>query len=96
MHTHNPLTIKELNAKCMSKMDAFKDLDCTFDFALPQGWLNEFADWCEKHAPEVSYHLILSSTVWAYPSGGFGGPITCCSEVKSAFDHWERCTRPLC
>lgn len=40
----------------------------TFDYALPQGWLDQFKG--------EEYDKVRSSTVWAYPEGkAFGEPI---------------------
>lgn len=59
----------------------------TYDYALPQQWLDEFADYCREHYTQVTYNLILSSCVWAY--GDTQGPVTCCYEVMVAFWMWQ-------
>ena len=61
-----------------------------FDYALPQDWLNDVTKFAQAHQaefPEVTYDLISSTTVWAYPHDGqnyFNGkPFTCCAEVEA-------------
>lgn len=60
----------------------------TFDYALPQQWLDNFVDgpFMKIQFPRMSreeiYSLVLSTTVWIYPKGSsFGGPISGCSEI---------------
>ena len=68
----------------LSKLDYFKKYDESFDSALPQQWLDAFAD----HSNDITYHQIVSTTVWAYESD-YTGPVTCCTEVLEAFQRWE-------
>lgn len=96
MQAFNPKTIDELIAAAVTKGDVFKDLGMTYDYAVPQPWLDAFADWC-KYCPmtnitRVTYSLILSTTVWVYPPIGKGqcGPMTCCSEVLWAWNAYMR------
>ena len=77
-------TKEQLSLVQYSKSDMFgPQLDCAFDYALPQEWLNEFS----KH---IDYDLIRTTVVWAYPKehSTFGVPVTCCEEV---FKTW--CSR---
>lgn len=97
MRTHNPKTIRELKAMNAYKADLFKDMDGAFDYAMPQGWLDSFSDWCKQADPTITYELIRSTTVWAYQDS-IGRPVTCCKEVASAYRWMEGCllagTRP--
>ena len=73
-----------------TKADLFQDLvaeGVTFDYALPQVWLNEFSDWCRRHYPSVTYGLILTTTVWGYGEKR-QGPIFRCREVFEAYSRW--------
>lgn len=80
-------TFTELNQMGVTKGELFaelrKDKTHEFDYALPQDWLNEFATFCEKHAPLVTYDLIRSTTVWVYPESA---PMSLCIEVDAALD----------
>ena len=76
-------TYEELNTMRVTKGELFLG-ESDFDFALPQTWLDDFAAWCSVHAPEVTYHLILSTTVWSYKDSFFGKPLTRCIEVQTA------------
>ena len=95
------LTIDQLQALGINKGDAFCNLiDGSFDYALPQPWLDTFAAWCRGNTwhINVTYDLILSTTVWHYPAypntGGCYskavGPVTCCEEVYMAYKEYER------
>ena len=44
MRQHNLKPIAELTELRQSKSDIFGDSKLNFDYALPQGWLNAFAD----------------------------------------------------
>jgi len=75
------LNIAQLKALVISKQECFANLGKTFDYALPQDWLNDFSDWCKCHPMRsfvVTYDAISSTTVWIYPESM---PATCCSEV---------------
>lgn len=83
-------TAAELTRAGISKAEAFKTLneqeDVSFDYALPQPWLDAFAKWCETHYPDISYHLILSTTVATYHKSQLGEVFcTRCSEVYGAY-----------
>lgn len=76
-------SINTLYSMNVTKEDLFKGLGFTFDYALPQPWLDELV--ARPGAP--SYRTVLSTTVWAYPPGLFmGKPLTVCTEVQSAID----------
>ena len=71
----------------VTKERIFKGVDFTFDYALPQTWLDSLAD--KIYSP--SYNVILSTTVWAYPPGNFFGiPVTACVEVQQAIDKFNK------
>lgn len=89
MQTHNPRTIEQLQRASTTKGKAFADYPHTVDCALPQPWLDAFADWCRSYRPKITYHLILSSTCWSYGNSCMGYPVTVCSEVSEAFDAWQ-------
>jgi hypothetical protein len=85
------LTIKQIENLHVSKGDLFQPLKnegCEFDYALPQDWLNDLADYCRVYFPSVTYDLIKSTTVWMYSAGGFtfGDAFTACTEVQRAMD----------
>lgn len=84
-------SISELESMNVSKGEIFKELTnegTTFDYALPQNWLDELANYCKKYIPTVTYNMILSTVVWGYGEGDyFGHPITCCKEVERAIQY---------
>lgn len=89
-YNHGPsgyTTAKELLNTSYTKGKLFQgaDKEGSFDYALPQGWLDDFANWCGVNAPHVTYHLIMSTTVWLYPKNGTHGPMTACREVGNAY-----------
>jgi hypothetical protein len=67
-----------------SKSRIFEKIGCTFDYALPEGWLEEFV---KRHSLVLNSDLVLRTTVWAYPQEGpfhiFGVPVSCCLEVHN-------------
>ena len=80
-------SLETLTNMSISKSEIFKDMNISFDYTLPQGWLNRIAQL--PGAP--SYDAILSTTVWAYPPGLFFGiPITACIEVQQAINELNR------
>lgn len=84
-------TIQTLEARRVTKGELFQGVRDIFDYALPQDWIDAFSTWCAGRFPEVTYHLILSTTVWAYPRGYLlGRPLTACTEVRRALDAWNR------
>ncbi len=70
----------------LSKQEAFKDIECTFDTAIPQSILDAMVE--ESGLP---YHLVLSSTVWAYPKEYmyFGTPVSCIYEIQEAWNRFS-------
>ena len=92
MRTHNLMTLAQLSEKPRSKQEVFEGLEGSFDYAMPQGWLNGFSDWCKTHCPEVTYDLIRSTTVWHYKPerDSMGRPCTCSLEVARAYLEMER------
>ena len=56
MLTHSPRNLEHLLSEPTTKGDVFADFTDTFDFALPQDWLDRFADWCKVvgNAPIVT------------------------------------------
>jgi len=66
-----------------SKEDLFKDMECTFDYSLPQMVLNDLV-----RMSNLPYRTILSTTVWAYPDSHklSGLPISCAEEIQAAWD----------
>lgn len=88
-------TFSALNQYRRTKGELFQDFTeqtgiKTFDYALKQNWLDNFAEWCKENRPAVTYHLISSTTVWAYPEGYYGGkPISVCVEVDEALNAYS-------
>ena len=75
-------TIEQLKEERMSKEELFDGSNFSFDYSMPQDWLNDFSDWCKKYQPEISYDLIHSTTVWAYTGKHYYGfPVFECIEV---------------
>lgn len=74
-------TINQIESMHLTKEDLFKDLTCTFDYALPQNWLDHFCA-VNFHLP---YPLVLSTTVWVYPENK---PLSACLEVQQAILQW--------
>lgn len=62
----------------ITKGELFSDLDETFDYALPQSWLNYFVQ-----KTGLDYDLVRSTTVWLYQNN-YIGPITVSAEVADA------------
>lgn len=93
----NTLTIAQLNAAPKSKAEHFAPLQkagSTFDYNLPQDWLNRVTEFAwERSSGEFKhlgidsknnlYDLIRSTTVWAYPAMYHTGkPVTVSREVE--------------
>ena len=75
-----------------TKEDLFSSIDGVFDYALPQIWLNNFSEWCEKQgAHHLTYDLIRSTTVWSYtkPMPTHGRPVSACREVAEAIRDYD-------
>lgn len=79
--------LKELIENPMSKEELFRDSTFSFDYSLPQDWLNEFSLWCKTfNIPEMSYDVILSTTIWAFTEKNYYGfPVFGCLEVYEAY-----------
>lgn len=91
MRMHNMHSSAALTARHLSKQEIFEDCPATYDFALPQNWLNDFSEWCECHFRGVTYDLIRSTCVWVYPERyACGEPMTCCLEVLKAYEGWVK------
>jgi hypothetical protein len=57
----------------------------SFDYALPQNWLNRFVA-----ITKLDYNLVLSTTFWVYEIGSvFGKPISGCCEVQNKIDTYR-------
>lgn len=87
-------TFEELNQMRITKGELFallKSEGVEFDYALPENWVDALHAFCEVHNPLITYHLIVSTTVWVYlPKGDyFGGPCTACKEVQEAINAWQ-------
>jgi hypothetical protein len=84
-------TMKQIENMHVSKGELFQTLKnegTEFDYALPQDWLNDLADYCRVYFPSVTRDLITSTTIWVYASQGFtfGDAYTACTEVQRAID----------
>lgn len=92
--TPYPQTINSLHTGHFTKQDLFLQtmLDRigykTFDYALPQPWLNAFDRHCKEHCTNVTYDLIRSTCVWGYGQDK-SGPVTACFEVMVAYWMWQ-------
>ena len=84
-------TLKELKESGISKRELTKDIKFTFDYAVPQPWLDDFSEWCKLNHPELNYHTILFSVVWGYPEKlrFCGLPIFFCKEVLNAHREYQ-------
>ncbi len=83
-------TCKQLEALHLSKEECFANLEGSFDYAVPQQWLDKFANWCRDNAMTprgTTYDLIRSTTVWVYPESE---PMTCCAEVYYAYQRYQQ------
>ena len=79
-------TWKEIIFKNSSKGDFVKDYTSfykydSFDFALPQDWIN----WFCKHTG-LKYEIVRFSTIWVYDRGR-SFPESFCKEVQRAIDN---------
>ena len=88
MKTHNVQSLQYWNENPTSGEAIFKDLPGSFDYALPQPWLDAFAKSVGPDTPlgDEPYYAIMTTTVWSYDGGSHSGqPVTCCEEVAAAF-----------
>ena len=86
--------LEKLKEMRVSKRELVKMMlieDITFDYALPQNWLDDFVDGAAmkikfpRLSREEVYSLVLSTTVWVYPKGStFGHPISGCTEIATS------------
>jgi len=82
-------TVNELTESSISKGKAFESLEGSFDYSLPQYWLDSVTKFAiDSGRLDVSYDLILSTTVWQY-SNGHGRPLTCCQEVAEIIEQYH-------
>lgn len=80
------ISTKTLESMHVTKGELFASVKNTFDYAIPQDWLNNFADYCETWNKNITYDLIRSTVVWEYPKDSiFGRPLFACTEVKKAY-----------
>lgn len=91
-----PMTKGQLLQEVLTKQGLVGSTDCT----IPQGFLNELADyateqkWClnlfSNHADR--YHAIRTFLAYHYPAGcgGFGEPIALCREVQDLLDAYNQ------
>lgn len=80
------LTKGEIFDHLSSREKLFQDDALTFDYALPQTWLDDFVK-----RSGLEYHLVLGTTIWAY-LGTVQGPVSCCIEVQRKLEklYYER------
>lgn len=85
-------TLSELQLIGRSKGEMFAAVESTFDYALPQRYLDELTEYATNHPaqfPTITYHAILSTTVMEYPSGCCGRLLTCCKEVAELIEAYH-------
>lgn len=63
----------------------------SYDTALPQNWLDRFADYAIRCDNRITYYFILSTTVWAYgkEAGAFGRPVSFCYEINRLLKRYD-------
>lgn len=84
-------SLDKLERMNITKGELFKGLEGVFDYALPQGWLDHFSEWCKVNAPRLTYGWITFTTVWSYGKGDLlGGPVSACNEVHTAIVEFYR------
>lgn len=84
-------SIEELNTIKRTKKELFEQFADSFDWSVPQDWLDDFSAWCIVNYPNVTYDLIRSTTVWSYAQGNhFGYPVTVSKEVDTALQSYRR------
>jgi len=62
-----------------------------WDGALPKDWLENFLTFTKQHEQHryVNYGLTISTTFWVYyESDPIGRPVSGCTEVQEAIDHF--------
>lgn len=79
-------TWKEIEKMNVTKEELFKNENIKFDYSLPQDWLNDFSNFCEKYGIKISYDMISGTTVWGYTDENYYGfPIFACVEVYTEY-----------
>ena len=70
------------------KMLEFDKRFRTYDYALPQTWLDDFAEFMKEHDERVTYNLICSTTVWCYggEASEWGKGVSVCAEINRAIE----------
>ena len=76
-------TFAEMQIMRTSKSELFDPIPRGVDFALPQGWLNDFAEWCKENRSAVTYNWILCTTCWDCNTSR---PLFKATEVKKAYE----------
>ena len=85
-YTPHKETWDDLCKMNVTKEHIFKGLEFTFDYALPQTWLNMLVN-----QTGIDYNVVISTTVWGYPPKFLMGiPITACVEVQQAIDKFNK------
>jgi len=82
----------------LTELLGFKERFDTWDYALPQTWLDQFSKWIETMdvnnkwwARNLDYHKILGTTVYAYgKEAKTGQAVSCCFEVNHALKEYNR------
>ncbi len=84
---YHAVSVKQLEIRQQTKAEVFKDYPHRWDGALPQVTRTNFSNWCKVNRPAVTYDMIVSTSVWAYPPKykHQGMLVTCCTEVANAY-----------
>lgn len=78
-------SIVEIEQLHKEKGELLEGYQGTWDGSLPLSWREDFAGWC-KHNNNVTYEMIISTTVWRYvPGDSMGEPLFTCLEVRDAY-----------
>lgn len=98
--TNPPFTLEQLEYLKITKRQAAEILQLeegydSFDYTLPQIWLDWFAKIVACSKPEITYNLISSTTFWCYSksTGVVGLPVSICIEVQKKIEeinNWKR------
>ena len=85
MEKFKTFTIDELKSMEVDKLALAEKIgidEYTFDYALPQNWLNAFV---EKY--NLDYSIVQSTTFYAYDNENrFGYPVSGCKEVQKLIE----------
>ena len=94
------LTVIELTGlgatRAMTKEDLAAEIGLNkpgieWDGALPQDWLENFLTFTKQYEQHqyVNYGLTISTTFWVYYEGDpIGRPVSGCTEIQKAIDHF--------